>query len=160
MVFCLVENSKNYKSTSLHVPTLEGPLVMISLLNAEMATVESLLECRSKTWEEWCSKFSSNGCKDQCRHWEYVTAGASLSWIIQSCMLLLVHVYEQKVHCSTQMILKLHFVYCMRFIVILIIVVRFITTTKMRGHYLICFVEISMNDYDFSAARWILMQKM
>ena len=40
MVFCLVENSKNYKSTSLHVPTLEGPLVMISLLNAEMATVD------------------------------------------------------------------------------------------------------------------------
>ena len=68
---------------------------MISLFNAEMVTVESLLECRSKTWEERCSNFSSNWCKDQCRHWEYVTARASLSWIIQSCILLLLRLWTK-----------------------------------------------------------------
>ena len=147
----------NYKSTSLHVPTLEGPLVMISLLNAEMATVD------------WNAEAKHGRSDVRIFHLMDVRINAVIGsmWLpALACHGLFnrafycYYVYEQKVHCSTQMILKMHFVYCMRFIVILSIVVQFITTTKMRGHYLICFVEMSMNDYDFLSARWILMQKM
>ncbi len=81
----------------MHLPTLEGPLVMISLHDAEMGTAQALLQCRSKTWHGRCSIFRSNGCKDQFWHWEYAIGGACHGLFSHACFYYFDR--EQNGHC-------------------------------------------------------------
>ncbi|GMY05992.1 hypothetical protein FCV25MIE_01231 [Fagus crenata] len=62
-----------------------------------MATPYTFSECRSKTWHGRCSIFSSNGCKNQCKHWEYATFRACHGSFNRACYCY--YNREQKIHC-------------------------------------------------------------